>query len=274
MNYTKEQTASLKEQTFAYLEVSEKDHLLTITLNRPQARNAMSPTMVREYAYAMSYAHHHAHIWAVVFAANGKVWCAGADLKAMRGKEEANDSTIPMPKTPIVMAELFTKIHKPVIAKVHAPVYAGGFLLIGGCTYVVATENATFTLPEVKRGIFPFQVMASLIKIMPARQVIDFCIRAKSMSAAEAQQAGLVTHLVASEDELDATIANLTQEIFANSPSAIRLGLKAFDEMRSLPESEQQAYLAKVLAETIQTKDAQEGLKAFAEKRSPVWTGE
>ncbi len=273
MNYTKEQTADLKTQTFAYLEVEEKDHLLTITLNRPQARNAMSPTMIREYAYAMSYAHHQPHIWAVVFAANGKIWCAGADLKAMRGKEEANDSTIPMPQTPIVMAELFTKIHKPVIAKVHAPVYAGGFLLIGGCTYVVATENATFTLPEVKRGLFPFQVMASLMKIMPARQVIDFCIRAKSMSAEDAQKAGLVTHLVAA-DQLDAAIENLTKEIFANSPSAIRLGLKAFDEMRSISESEQQAYLAKVLAETIQTKDAQEGLKAFAEKRAPEWTGE
>lgn len=273
MNYTKEQTANLKEQTFAYIEVEEKDHLLTITLNRPEARNAMSPTMIREYAYAMSYAHYQPHIWAVVFAAKGKIWCAGADLKAMRGKEEANNSTIPMPKTSIVMAELFTKIHKPVIAKVHAPVYAGGFLLIGGCTYVVATENTTFSLPEVKRGIFPFQVMASLIKIMPARQVIDFCIRAKKMTAEEAQQAGLVTHLVA-EDKLDETIETLTQEIFANSPSAIRIGLRAFDEMRSIPESEQQAYLAKVLAETIQTKDAQEGLRAFAEKRPPVWTGE
>jgi enoyl-CoA hydratase/carnithine racemase len=273
MNYTKEQVANLKEQTFAYITVEEKDHLLTITLNRPKARNAMSPTMIREYGYAMSYAHHQPHIWAVVFAANGKIWCAGADLKAMRGKEEENDSTIPMPNTPIVMAELFTKIHKPVIAKVHAPVYAGGFLLIGGCTYVVSVEEATFTLPEVKRGLFPFQVMASLMKFMPARQVLDFCIRAKSMSAQEAHQAGLVTQLTTA-DKLDETVDTLVQEIFANSPSAVRLGLKAFDEMRSIGESEQQAYLAKMLQETIMTKDAQEGLKAFAEKRAPEWTGE
>ncbi|EAY26782.1 enoyl-CoA hydratase-related protein [Microscilla marina] len=273
MNYTKEQTANLQEQTFAYITVEEKDHLLTITLNRPKARNAMSPTMIREYAYAMSYAHHHAHIWAVVFAANGKVWCAGADLKAMRGKEEANDSTVPTPDTPIVMAELFTKIHKPVIAKVHAPVYAGGFLLIGGCTYVVSTEAATFTLPEVKRGLFPFQVMASLMKFMPARQVLDFCIRAKSLSAQEALEAGLVTQLAA-PDKLDEAVDALVQEIFANSPSAVRLGLKAFDEMRNISESEQQAYLANMLGQTIMTKDAQEGLKAFAEKRTPAWTGE
>ncbi|MCU0446188.1 MAG: enoyl-CoA hydratase-related protein [Microscillaceae bacterium] len=272
MIFTHAQTAHLHTQTFAYIEVEEANHVLTIRLNRPQAKNAMSPTMVREYAFAMSYAHHHAHIWAVVFAARGDVWCAGADLKAMRGQEEANQSTIPMPEKDIVIGDLFAHIHKPVIAQVHAPVYAGGHLLIGGCTHVIATPKVFFALPEVKRGIFPFQVMDMLLKILPARKVLDWCITGGTMSAEQALTMGLVTELV-EESRLEESVNQLISRIFENSPSAIRLGLKAFDEMRSVAEADKQAFLKWMLDQTIQTADAQEGLKAFAEKRAPNWTG-
>ncbi len=272
MIYNNTQVQSIFSHTFAYLKVEEKEHVLYVTLNRPQAKNAMSPTMVREYAFALSYAHHQAHIWVVVFAAEGNVWCAGADLKAMRGQEEANNSTIPMPDAEIVIGDLFTKVHKPVIARLHAPVYAGGHLLVAGCHFVVATPLVSFSLPEVKRGLYPFQVMDMLLKIMPVRAVLDWCIRGGAISAQQALAWGLVTQLVA-EEELDTSIAKLIEEITQNSPSAIRLGLKAFEQMRSVPEEEKQAFLKQLFEQTIQTEDAQEGLKAFAEKRKPTWTG-
>jgi enoyl-CoA hydratase/carnithine racemase len=272
MVFTQAQTASIHTQTFAYIQVEEANHTLTIRLNRPQAKNAMSPTMVREYAYAMSYAHHHAHIWVVVFAAVGDVWCAGADLKAMRGQEEVNNSTIPQPTQEIVIGDLFAHIHKPVIAQVHAPVYAGGHLLVGGCTHVIATNRVFFALPEVKRGIFPFQVMDILLKVLPARKVLDWCISGGTVSAEEALRLGLVSQLV-EEENLQMAVNQLISKIFENSPSAIRLGLKAFDEMRSIADAEKQAFLKRMLDETIQTADAQEGLRAFAEKRPPNWTG-
>lgn len=273
MVYSKAQTQEIWKQTFAYILVEEKGNVLTIILNRPQAKNAMSPTMIREYAFAMSYAHHQSHIWAVVFEAKGDIWCAGADLKAMRGQEEENNSSIPFPESEIVIAELFIQIHKPVIAKVNAPVYAGGFLLTCGATFVIASEKTKFGLPEVKRGIYPFQVMASMLQMMPLRKVLDFCVRGKVVDAKEAFELGLITELVA-EIDLDQAVEKLLQEIFENSPSAIRLGLKALDKMRSIEDSEKQAFLKQMLQETIQTEDAQEGLKAFAEKRKPIWKGE
>lgn len=272
MLYTQEQVLKIKEHKFAYILIEEKDHVLTITLNRPKAKNAMSPTLVREYAFAMAYAHYNSEIWAVVFAANGDIWCAGADLKAMRGKEEANDSDIPHSDQPIVIGDLFNQIHKPVIARVHAPVYAGGHLLIAGCTYVIATSNVSFSLPEVKRGIFPFQVMDMLLKVLPSRKVLQWCISGDKISAEEALEMGLVSQLVG-EGQLDESVDSLIAKIFENSPSAIRLGLKAFDELRSVAEKDKQAFLKKMLDETIQTSDAQEGLRAFAEKRKPEWTG-
>jgi enoyl-CoA hydratase/carnithine racemase len=261
-------------QTFAYIKVKNENHLLTITLARPQAKNAMSPTMIREYAYAMSHAHYNKDIWAVVFEAEGTVWCAGADLKAMRGEEETNDSTVPHPKTEVVIGDLFTQLHKPVIAKIHAPVYAGGFLLVGNAHYSIAVEEATFSLPEVKRGIFPFQVMAVLLNNMPARTVLDWCMRAKTLTAKEALDAGLLTNIVKNETELHQKTAEIVAEIFQNSPSAIRLGLKAYTEMQAISAHEKQTFLKNILAETIQTQDAQEGLKAFAEKRKAVWKNE
>jgi len=273
MTYSTAALENWEDQVFAYLEVDIKDHLLTITLNRPDKKNAMTPVMVSEIAYALSYAHHTTKIRAVLIEANGDTFCAGADLKAFIGKEpEITNSTIPDPEAEILIGELFISLHKPCIAKVTRPVYAGGFLLICGCSHVVATEEAHFSLPEVKRGIWPMQVMASLLEIIPARKVLDLCMRAHVMSVAEAKEFGLVTHSTTA-DQIDGVVDDLIAQIVVNSPNAIRQGLKAYDEIRRIEKSETQAYLRKKLVELLMSEDATEGIKAFKEKRTPIWTG-
>lgn len=272
MLYTADQTHDIKNQKFAHLIVEEQNHLLTITLNRPEKKNAMNPVLTKELGFALSYAHHHKNIWAVVIAAKGDVFCAGADLKAFMGGESEVVSSIPEPPHDIVLGNLFNKLHKPCIAKVHAPVYAGGFLIICGCTHVIASDNATFALPEVKRGIYPFQVMQSMLQIMPPRAVLDFCMRAKSATAAEAEKLGLVSKVV-SKENLDAEVNALVEEIFQYSPSAIRLGLEAFNNLKNIEPAETHNYLKQMLGEALQTEDAAEGIAAFAEKRKPIWKG-
>lgn len=274
MIYTVEQTATIHQQTFAYLLVHEQNHVLTLTLNRPDKKNALNPTLVNELAYALSYAHHNNAIWVVVLAANGTVFCAGADLKAFGGGDTDNGSTIPLPQQAPIIGNLFAGVHKPCIARLHAPVYAGGLLLVGGCLYAIATENVFFDLPEVKRGLFPMQVMQSLLNIMPARRVLDWCIRARRMEAAEALHEGLVTQLAADTDGLDATISQLCTDICANSPTAIRMGLRAYDGLRNQTPASAHAYLSDMLLQTLQTQDAMEGIMAFQQKRPPNWTGE
>jgi len=272
MLYNSEQLASFKTQTFAHLIVEEKDHLLTITLNRPEKKNAMNPVLFRELAYALKYAKHNHEIWCVVIAAKGDVYCAGADLKSFSGSTEESISTVPEPKGEVVLGDVFTRLHKPCIAKVHAPVYAGGFLIICGCTHVIAAEGTTFSLPEVKRGLFPFQVMQSMLHIMPARTVLDYCIRAKSLSANEAEKIGLVSKVVAKE-ALDTEVETLVNDIFQYSPSAIRLGLEAFDNLKKVAPGEAHTYLKQMLSLAVDTQDAAEGISAFVEKRKPVWKG-
>lgn len=269
--YTPTQTATLKDQNFAFIQVEDANHVLTITLDREAKRNALHPQMVNEIAFAMHYAHFEKHIWVIVIQAKGRVFCAGADLKAFAGIITPHDSTVPKPLREVLIGELFNKVYKPSIAKVTGDVYAGGFFFLAGCNIVVAQDDVKFGLPEVKRGIFPFQVMAALLKVMPARKVLDWCIRGYNLPVKEAEKYGLVSSLTTA-DKINEEVANIIAELKNNSPSAIRMGLEAYDYIQ--PSAAEHQYLSDMLKKTIATHDGQEGLKAFREKRAPVWKGE
>ncbi len=269
--YTKEQTQNIHSQTFAFLEIKEKENALTITLDRANKKNALHPQMVNEIAYATHYAHFEKKIWVVLIQAKGNIFCAGADLKAMAGFIEENNSTIPQPDGEVLIGELFNKIYKPTIAKVTGDVYAGGFFFLAGSNIVVAQDDIKFGLPEVKRGLFPFQVMAALLKVMPARKVVDWCIRGYNLPVIEAEKHGLVSQ-VCSAENIDQEVQKIIEELIQNSPTAIKYGLEAYDKIH--PAAAEHKYLYNMLMKTIGTKDGREGLKAFREKRKPKWTGE
>ncbi|MCW3125087.1 MAG: enoyl-CoA hydratase [Bacteroidetes bacterium] len=270
--YTVDQALKFKEYKMAHLLAEESGNVLTLTLNRPEKKNALNPVLFKEIAYALYYAYHSRDVWAVVIKANGDIFCAGADLKAFAGQTEETISTVPEPMSEVVIGDVFTGLHKPCIASVHAPVMAGGFLIICGCTHVIAADTATFSLPEVKRGLYPFQVMYSMLQIMPPRQVLDFCMRARSVGSAEAEKMGLVSKAV-SPDKLDAEVQALVDDILQYSPSGIRLGLEAYENLKSISGAEAQKHMKHMLSQALKTEDAAEGLQAFIEKRKPVWKG-
>ena len=271
MLYTADQTAQLPPDGFRYLLTALNDHVLTITLNRPEKKNALHPPMLAELAFALAHAHHRPEVWIVVLAAAGDVFCAGMDLKSMA--DSAGDSevlSVPEPGGPVRLGELMAGLHKPCIARVQGSVYAGGFLLVGGSTYVVAQESATFSLPEVKRGLFPFQVLAVLLDLMPARSALDLCLRARTLSANDALALNLVTNVV-SADDLDKAVKSLTEELKQFSPTAMQFGLRAYEQLKNLPSNEQQTFLHDQFRQFQQTSDAKEGIAAFREKRLPKW---
>ena len=270
-HYSREQTDEIGKHHFAFVQIDIADSVLTITLDRSNKRNALHPQMVNEIAFALQYASYSKEVWLVVIRANGKVFCAGADLKAMAGIIEENDSSIPSPKGNILIGELFNQLFKPTIAVVNGDVYAGGFFFLAGCKIVLSTDDVTLGLPEVKRGLFPFQVMAALLRAMPERKVLDWCIRGYNLPVQDAAKYGLVTEVVARQD-IEQSLSDIITEIKSNSPSAIRLGLSAYNHIR--PAHSEHEYLNEMLQKTILTQDGQEGLKAFREKRRPVWIGE
>ncbi|QJD78619.1 enoyl-CoA hydratase/isomerase family protein [Spirosoma rhododendri] len=272
MLYTAQQTTDLPETGFHYLLTSFSGHVLTITLNRPEKKNALHPPMLAEIAFALTHAQHNPAVWLIVLAAAGDTFCAGMDLKSLAtGSSET--PAVPEPSGPVRLGELMQQLDKPTIARVQGGVYAGGFLLVAGCTYAVAAESAVFSLPEVKRGLFPFQVLALLLDLMPARKALDLCLRAHTLSAADAQTIGLITD-VAPPDQLETAVNQLVNELTQFSPTAMQFGLRARRQLKSLPSEQQQAYLYEQFVQLQQTPDAQEGMAAFLEKRPPVWSGD
>ncbi len=269
MVYTATQTAQLPIDGFRYLLTSLDDHVLTITLNRPEKKNALNPPLLAELAFVLAHAHFTTDVWMVVLAATGDTFCAGMDLKSLSAGDSESFS-VPEPSGPIRLGELMAGLHKPCIASVQGPVYAGGFLLVGGSTYVVASESATFSLPEVKRGLFPFQVLDVLLNIMTARTALDLCLRAKTLTALDAMAVGLVTSVV-SATGLDTAITQLTDELKQFSPTAMQFGLRAVQNIKSLTPERRQAFLQDEFQKLQQTPDAKEGMAAFLEKRKPQW---
>lgn len=267
-NYKKNQLENFSSFHFSFINVEEMNNVFKITLNRPDKKNALHPQMINEIAFAMHYAHFNSSVWIVLFEAKGSVFCAGADLKAMSGDIEPNNSSIPLPKYPVIIGDLFRKIHKPTIACVRENVYAGGFLILAGCLFVIADNKLNFSLPEVKRGLFPFQVMASLTKVMPERKVLNWCILGNSITAKEAFDLGLITHLTDGND-FDITVNLLVEEIKLNSPAAIKLGLEAYETISN--NNNNHEYLHSMLNKIIESKQAKEGLEAFNQKRKPNW---
>lgn len=253
---------------YNFINTCIEEHIFKLTLSRPEKRNAFTPTMVNEINYAIAEANHNKDVRLVLINAEGPVFCAGMDMKTF--ENPALDTINPeIQNQNISLASAIGQLNKPSIAIVEGDVIAGGFLIALECTYIFAAKEAKFSLPEVKRGIFPFQVMASLIKYIPQNKVLDLCITAREITASQAKDLGIVYDFL-EEDKL----THLISTIVANAPKAISSGYEALKKMGSLSDKERITYLLQSLEDLKQTIDAKEGMAAFFEKRSPKWLNE
>jgi enoyl-CoA hydratase/carnithine racemase len=271
MYFKDEDIAAFNGTELRLIKTELRQNVFVITLNRPEKRNAFTPTMVHEIAFALAYANSNTDVWCVILEAEGPVFCAGMDLNVFQNPSlDIVNEALPRPQKEITLGDAFSNLLKPSVAVVRGDVIAGGFLLTGGCTFVIATEKSGFSLPEVQRGIFPLQVMATLLRIMPQRKVLEMCITGKRYSAKEAFNLGLVTHL-SEVEEIDNNTANLINTILSGSPFAISKGMEALRNLSLIAGSEQHQYLIGMLQEIRNSADAQEGIQAFREKRPPTW---
>ena len=269
MNYFKEKDVKkIKSFKFDFIQWNEKDYVFNVILNRPNKKNALHPQMINEIAFVFQYVSFNNNLRALVLKANGDVFCSGLDLKAVAGNVEKNNSTVPKPNSKILISEIFNKLYKPKICQLEGDVYAGGFLLITGCNYVVSVDGIKFGLPEVKRGIFPMQVMESLSKVMSIRNVIDWCIRGYNLDVKTAYSWGLISKIVDKAD-IESDVSKWLKEVTSNSPFAIKHGLEAMDNIISSESNHE--YLSQMLDLVLKSNDAKEGIAAFKEKRNPNW---
>jgi len=253
---------------YNFIKTSIDQHIFKLTLARPEKRNAFTPTMVNEISHAIIEANENKMVRLVLINAEGPVFCAGMDMKTFENPEL--DILNPEIKNQnISLATAIGQLNKPSIAIVEGDVIAGGFLIILECTYIFANKIARFSLPEVNRGIFPFQVLASLIKFIPQNKALDLCITAKVITAIEAKELGIVYDFL-EENKMD----DLIKRIIENAPKAIYSGLEAFKKLQGLSEEEKMTFLIQSLENLKLSKDAKEGMAAFFEKRGANWLNE
>jgi enoyl-CoA hydratase/carnithine racemase len=271
--YTSEDVAKFDRVRFLFIKTELLGHVFHITLNRPEKRNAFTPLMAEEIVFAIACAHYNQEIRCVVLDAEGPVFCAGADLSAFHDPAgDIKNKTLPAIREEARLGDAFAQLLKPSIAQIEGSVYAGGFLLICGCTFAISVSSAQFSLPEVQRGIWPMQVMASLLQIIPPRKVLEMSITGKTYTATEAMSLGLITQVVEKE-EIENAVNALANQICQNAPYAIQSGMKAFQALPGIPENERHSYLKQQLDQLLLSEDAREGTAAFIEKRKPNWKG-
>ena len=263
---------SLEGLVFEAIEINIDGHILSITLNRPEKRNAINTVMGNEIAYALSYAAQESNVRVVIIQAKGEVFCAGGDLASMSGQVEETVSTVPKTGGFDSISLLIRNINKPVICKIQGSVYAGALLMVSNATHAIAVNDAKFAAPEIKRGIWPFMVMAGLFRVMPKRQGLDFIMRGEVIDAMTAEKYGLITRAVAKE-ELDQTVNKLATDFANLPPNTMKMGLEAYNRQDAMAFDDALPYLKEQLAKCLQAEDAKEGIAAFFEKREPKWKG-
>ena len=242
-----------------------KNNIMTITLNRPEKKNALNNVMMNELNYALAYAKQESSIRVVVIAAKGNIFCAGADLT--RAKSESN---VPKLKNNDDISLSLRHLYKPVICKIQGSVYAGALLIVSNSTHAIAVKEAEFSAPEIHRGLWPFMVMAGLFRVMPKRAGLDFIMRGQPIDASKAEKFGLINQSV-NKEHLDETVNSLAKELASLAPETMQFGLEAYEKQDSKSFNEALPYLQEQIAKCFEGKDAKEGISAFLEKRKPNW---
>ena len=256
---------SLKGLNFQATKIDEKNNILTITLNRPEKKNALNNVMVDEICYVLAYAKQERSVRVVIIAAEGDIFCAGADLR-----REKSVSNVPKLEGSDDISLMLRHLYKPVICKIQGSVLAGALLMVTNSTHAIAVKEAKFSAPEILRGLWPHMVMAGLFRVMPKRAGLDFVMRGQPIDAAKAKEWGLINDFVAAE-ELEEHVNNLAQELSALAPGTMQFGLEAYEKQDTMAFDDALPFLQKQIAKTFEGPDAKEGIAAFLEKRKPNW---
>jgi enoyl-CoA hydratase/carnithine racemase len=245
-----------------------------ITLSREERRNAISPTMVVELFDALKKYDDDPNVLAIVLTGAGsKAFCAGADFGEAIS---ATASLLDRHEEQRKFAELFKVIkglQKPLLGRINGHALGGGFGLACSCDIVIAAEDCRFGTPEINVGLFPYVIMATLLRSTSApKKLVEMMLTGERLDAREAQQLGLVNHVVPRE-QLDEKVDEITKKITSKSPAILRLGRRAFYTMRDMEYEKALEYLSSVLAINTMAEDVAEGISAFLEKREPYWKG-
>lgn len=253
-----------------------RDGVLMLTLNRAQARNALSEAMLAALTAAVDEAGRDASVRAVVLAANGPAFSAGHDLKELTARRADADGGLAY-FTDIMgrcaaMMQAIVACPKPFIAAVSGVASAAGCQLVATCDLAVASEAARFSTPGVNIGLFCSTPMVALSRNLSRKHAMEMLLLGEMLDANGAASFGLVNRVVPAGREIDEAIA-MAGTIASKSSLTVAIGKEAFYRQLELPLADAYAEAAAVMVRNMMARDAEEGICAFIDKRPPTWSG-
>jgi len=252
--------------------VEQRGTVLIVTMNRPEARNALSGPMLAGMTAAWNQVDSDPGIRACILTGAGGAFCAGADLKAMV-RSHPGDSARSMDLAVIESLLKGRRLTKPLIAAVEGPAIAGGTEILQATDIRVAGESARFGVSEPRWGLFPLGGSAvRLVRQIPYTAAADLLLTGRHITAAEAKGLGLIGHVVPDGQALDKAL-EIAELVAANGPLAVQAILRTIRESEGMPENDAFRLDAELGMAVFQSEDAKEGPRAFAEKRTPDFQG-
>lgn len=257
--------------------VARDGAVVTFTLNRPKARNALSVAMIAALTQEIAAVSADRSVHAVVLAGNGPGFCAGHDLKEMTARRaDADRGRAFYEETMQACGQMMQSIvrsPKPFIAAVHGIATAAGCQLVATCDLAVAAQDARFATPGVNIGLFCSTPMIALSRNVSRKHAMEMLLLGDLLAASDAKDYGLVNRVVAA-DSVMAEALTMARQIADKSPLTVAIGKEAFYNQLEQPLAEAYDYAAGVMVKNMLARDAEEGIDAFIEKRKPEWRGE
>jgi enoyl-CoA hydratase len=258
--------------TLADVLVSLDKAVATVMLNRPEQRNPLSASMMRDLRSALAWCKADPEVAVVVLTGAGnRAFCAGADLAGFAGEQSA----LALHHGRHALVDLFvemTELGKPIVGRINGHALAGGFGLACACDLLVAVDTATFGTPEINVGVWPMMIQTVLRSNLPRKVVLEMIMLGDRWTATQLQQHGLVNRVV-SADRLDEETQSLATRLAEKSTAIMRLGRDSFYRQQDMDFRAALEYLHSQVALVMLTDDSSEGRKAFFEKRPPQYRG-
>lgn len=256
------------ETTEQELLVQLENGIATLQLNRPQRRHALSLSLLSALRDTLQKIQSDRSIRVVIIASSGPVFSSGHDLGEMQAKEEEEYQQLF--STCAEVMKLIRRIPQPVIAQVQGFATAAGCQLVAACDLAVCTTSAQFATPGVKIGLFCTTPMVPLVRNIAPKIAMEMLLTGQPIDAQRALSAGLVNRVV-DEADLASTVSQLAVQIASSSRQTLTIGKREFYEQLNMDEEEAYDRAVDVMTQNVQQHDAQEGMSAFLEKRTPQW---
>jgi enoyl-CoA hydratase/carnithine racemase len=249
----------------------DADGIAWLTLNRPAARNALTMGLMTALDGELAAIAEDRSTKVVVIGGTGPAFCAGHDLREMRSdpRREAYEAVFALCSR---LMQRIVRLPQPVIARVHGVASAAGCQLVATADLAVASETARFATPGVDIGLFCSTPMVALTRAVGRKAAMEMLLTGDMVPAARARELGLVNRVVP-EAELDSAVLALARQIAEKSPLTVKIGKEAFYRQAEMDLAAAYSYAAEVMTRNMLACDAAEGIDAFLQKRTPVWTG-